>query len=205
MLSLGTEKLLAFSTADARVMLPSTLPPPSRAATSTARRSFVYMFERFASVACFLRLIVAHLEWPDITLHLPQQVVVETGLAHELRMEGCHNQAPLLQDDRALLERGQNLDAGPDPLDPRRADEHPAHRVLDAAHVDIRFEGVDLATVRVATYGDVHQREQRVATEHLGGEHDHAGARAEDRHPVGRARTQRLDQVVGADELPDRG
>ena len=43
-------------------MLPSTLPPPSRAATSTARSSFAYMFERLASVAPFLRLIVAHFE-----------------------------------------------------------------------------------------------------------------------------------------------
>ena len=62
MFSLGTEKPFAFSTALASVMLPSTLPPPSRAATSTARRSFAYMFERLASVASFLRLIVAHLE-----------------------------------------------------------------------------------------------------------------------------------------------
>ena len=62
MLSAGTEKLLAFSTAEARVMLPSTLPPPSRAATSTARRSFAYMFDRFESVASFFRLIVAHFE-----------------------------------------------------------------------------------------------------------------------------------------------
>ena len=62
MLSFGTEKDFAFSTAEARVMFPSTLPPPSRAATSTARRSFAYMFERLASVASFFRLIVAHLE-----------------------------------------------------------------------------------------------------------------------------------------------
>ena len=62
MLSFGTEKLFAFSTADASVMFPSTLPPPSRAATSTARSSFAYMFERFESVASFLRRIVAHFE-----------------------------------------------------------------------------------------------------------------------------------------------
>ena len=62
MLSLGTLKLFAFSTAEASVMLPSTLPPPSRAATSTARSSLAYMLERLASVAPFLRLIVAHFE-----------------------------------------------------------------------------------------------------------------------------------------------
>ena len=68
------------------------------------------MFERLESVASFLRLIVAHLEWPDISLHLPQQVIVEPGLAHEFRMEGCHNEVALLQDDGAVLERRQHVD-----------------------------------------------------------------------------------------------
>src|SRR5947199_7532563 len=67
MLSFGTEASRAFSTADASVMLPSTLPPPSRAATSIARKSFANIFERFWSVASFFRLIVDHLEWPDIS------------------------------------------------------------------------------------------------------------------------------------------
>src|SRR5215468_9502254 len=102
MLSIGTEKLLAFSTADASVMFPSTFPPPSRAATSTARRSFANMFERFASAAPFLRLIVAHFEWPD-TSHLPEQVLVEPGLVHELRVEGCHDERALLQHDGTRL------------------------------------------------------------------------------------------------------
>ena len=62
------------------------------------------MFERLASAAPFFRLIVAHLEWPDIPSHLPQQVSVEPGLTHELGMEGCHKQVPLLQHDRSSLE-----------------------------------------------------------------------------------------------------
>ena len=37
-------------------------PPPSRAATSIARRSLANWFERFASFAAFFRLIVAHFE-----------------------------------------------------------------------------------------------------------------------------------------------
>src|SRR5207247_1516894 len=44
-----------------------TFPPPSRAATSIARSSLANIFERFWSVASFLRLIVDHLEWPDIS------------------------------------------------------------------------------------------------------------------------------------------
>ena len=63
MLSVGTEKLFAFSTAEASVMFAATSPlPPSRAATSTARSSFAYWFDRFASFAAFFRLIVAHFE-----------------------------------------------------------------------------------------------------------------------------------------------
>ena len=72
MFSVGTEKLFAFSTADASVMFAATSPlPPSRAATSTARSSFAYWFDRFASFAAFFRLIVAHLEWPDMRLPSP--------------------------------------------------------------------------------------------------------------------------------------
>ena len=87
------------------------------------------MFERFESVASFLRLIVAHLEWPDIALHLPQQVVVEPGLAHELRVEGCHNEVPLLAGRRAGPRTSRAPRRRADALDPRRADEDAAHRV----------------------------------------------------------------------------
>src|SRR5512132_389995 len=204
MLSFGTEKLLAFSTADASVMLPSTLPPPSRAATSTARRSFAYMFDRFASVASFLRLIVAHFEWPDIPLHLTHEVVVEPGLTHELWVEGCHNEVVLLQDDGPVLEGSEHLDCIAHALDPGRADEHAAHPMLDPADVEVGFERVHLAAVGVAANGDVHQREERVAAVDLACEDDHAGARAEDRHAGTRPLTDRLDQPVGASELADR-
>src|SRR5437899_8348124 len=100
MLSNGTENSRALSTADARVMFPSMLPPPSRAATSTARRSFAYVRLRFWSVASFLRLMVLHLEWPDTALHLPQQVPVQAAVADELRVERCHDQRALLETDR---------------------------------------------------------------------------------------------------------
>src|SRR5690348_6069046 len=41
-----------------------TSPPPMRAAVTTSRMSLVQARPRAASVAPFLRLIVAHLEWP---------------------------------------------------------------------------------------------------------------------------------------------
>src|SRR5680860_1592623 len=67
MLSLGTELSLAFCTALWRVGLASRLPPPSRAATSMKRSSLLHIFERWASAAPFLRLIVDHFECPDIS------------------------------------------------------------------------------------------------------------------------------------------
>src|SRR3954471_20299611 len=66
MLSLGIEASLAFWTASASAGLPSTSPPPSRAATVTARASLVNSLPRRESTIAFLCLIEAHLECPDI-------------------------------------------------------------------------------------------------------------------------------------------
>ncbi len=60
----------AFSIAAARVKFASGSPPPSRAAIVIARASFVNSWPRRASVAAFLCLIEAHLEWPDMGLIL---------------------------------------------------------------------------------------------------------------------------------------
>src|SRR4051812_20015362 len=66
MLSLGIEASLAFWTARASEGLPSASPPPSRAATVTARASLVNSLPLRASTTAFLCLIEAHLECPDI-------------------------------------------------------------------------------------------------------------------------------------------
>src|SRR5207248_11580818 len=66
MLSLGMEASRAFWMARARAGLPSGSPPPSRAATVTARASLVNCWPRRASTSAFLCLIECHLEWPDI-------------------------------------------------------------------------------------------------------------------------------------------
>ena len=66
MLSLGMLAARALSTTRRRRGLPAGSPPPMRAAVAISRISFVKTFPRLASMAPFLRLIVAHLEWPDI-------------------------------------------------------------------------------------------------------------------------------------------
>ena len=66
MLSLGIDASLAFWTASCSAGLPSSSPPPSRAAVVIARASFVKSLPRRESTIAFLCLIDAHLEWPDI-------------------------------------------------------------------------------------------------------------------------------------------
>src|SRR5436190_13826503 len=66
MLSLGIEASLAFWTARASAGLPSTSPPPSRAATVIARASLVNSLPLRESTIAFLCLIEAHFECPDI-------------------------------------------------------------------------------------------------------------------------------------------
>src|SRR5205814_1134903 len=117
MFSTGTDASRARSTAAARVMFPSTLPPPSRAATSICRSTLANILPRFWSVASFFRLIWLHLEWPDMRSHPRQEVLVEPGLADQLRVERGHHQVPLARHRRPPLVLGQHLDAGADLLD----------------------------------------------------------------------------------------
>src|SRR5919206_4596962 len=67
MLSLGTDDFFAFWMASYRVGLPAGSPPPVRAATSMFLMSLANIELRLASTTAFLCLVVAHLEWPDIS------------------------------------------------------------------------------------------------------------------------------------------
>src|SRR5687768_5495156 len=64
MLALGTLMALAAMTAARRRAFMSGLPPPSRAAIVTSLAALVNIAPRLASVAPFLRLMVAHRECP---------------------------------------------------------------------------------------------------------------------------------------------
>ena len=66
MVSVGIELSRAFWNIVRRVGFVSGSPPPSRAATSTWRISLANSLPRALSLAAFLCLMVAHLEWPDI-------------------------------------------------------------------------------------------------------------------------------------------
>lgn len=80
--------------------------------------------------------------------------------------------------------------------------------VGEAGHVQIALEGVDLATEGVAPHGDIEAAERLLtggATEQPVGQHDHARTRAEDRHAVGDALADRLDEVERAGQPAHRG
>src|SRR5438309_5630159 len=66
MLSIGMFTERALSIARRSRKFASGSPPPARAATMISRATFVNTAPRFASLAPFWRLIVDHLECPDI-------------------------------------------------------------------------------------------------------------------------------------------
>ena len=72
----------------------------------------------------------------------------------------------------------------------------PRTGMVDALDVHLVLERIDLPAVGVALHADVHHREQGIAALDPPGQHDHAGARPEDRHALqrrapGRARPGR--------------
>ena len=128
---------------------------------------------------------------------------MERGLAHQLRVERGREQAALPQDDGPVLVRGEHVDIGAHVLDPRSADEHTAHRVVDPVDVHVGLERIHLSAVGVATDGDVHQRKQRLAVEHALAI-TIIPAHAEDGHAVLRAFPQRIHQLARMRQLRDR-
>src|SRR5262245_32054722 len=66
MLSLGMLTARALSITSRSRGLPAGSPPPMRAAVAISRINFVKTFPRLASMAPFLRRILAHFEWPDM-------------------------------------------------------------------------------------------------------------------------------------------
>src|SRR5690606_6712281 len=81
MLSAGICCALASATALRSRGLPSTSPPPMRAAVVISLISLVKILPRTASLAPFFRLIVAHLEWPLI-----RPPIAKLGITHKAPM-----------------------------------------------------------------------------------------------------------------------
>src|SRR5262245_43288701 len=119
-----------------------------------ARESFEKSLPRFVSAAPFLCLMLDHLLCPD-TLLLPdelQKPPVDPRVVRQLRMEGRDEHAPLTGEHRVTVDLGEDLDARPCVLDPRRSDEHGPERLLVAGKIEIGLEARDLAAERIAPH-----------------------------------------------------
>src|SRR3984957_2938912 len=151
MLSFGIEYERALSTAFCSARLLAGSPPPSLAATMMLRASFEKSLPRFASAAPFLCLIDDHLLCPD-NLRLPDEIeehFVQPRVGGQFRMESGHEEPAFPGEHRPAVHLGEHLDTGPDILDPRRADEHGAHRLALTGDIEIGLERRDLTAERI--------------------------------------------------------
>src|SRR6185436_9095269 len=89
-------------------------------------------------------------------------------------MERRDKEASLPREYRMAVVLREHLDLRACVLDPRRADEDPAHRIYLTGELEVGLERVDLSPPRVALDLEVDEPEM-VAVED-----DHPGARAED-------------------------
>src|SRR6266576_7310452 len=111
MLSFGMEYDRAFSIAFCSARFPAGSGPPSFAATMIALESFEKSLPRLASAAPFLCLIEDHLLCPD-THRLPdsiQEQFVHARIFRQLRVERCHENPPVANEDRLALVLGEHL------------------------------------------------------------------------------------------------
>src|SRR5438067_13937554 len=99
MFSFGIEEERAFSIAFWRARFAAGSPPPSRAATISARESLEKSLPRFASAAPFLCLIELHLLCPDTALlpHELDKALVDAGVVGQHRTERGDDRPPLAQ------------------------------------------------------------------------------------------------------------
>src|SRR4051812_6107998 len=98
-------------------------------------------------------------------------------------METCDHDRARPAQYGFVVDRCEYLDVVAHALDPRRANEHGREgRSVDVAHVEIGFEAVDLPPPRVATHANVDDAELALigsSVQHVRGQQNHAGARAE--------------------------
>src|SRR5581483_4441166 len=86
--------------------------------------------------------------------HFSQEQLVQPQIAGKLWVKGgCHH-VTLTTQDRVVVDPCQHLDVVADPLDVRSPNEHRRDEP-HAVHLELGFEGVDLATERIAAHSDV--------------------------------------------------
>ena len=119
MLSFGIDASRAFCTIVRSDGLPSTSPPPWRAATSIWRASRANTLPRAASAAPFSCLMECHLECPLMQRTSWQEALVESQVARQLGMERRRPDRALADEHRVPVVGREHLDAAPHRLDQR--------------------------------------------------------------------------------------
>src|SRR3954465_9791676 len=104
-----------------RARLADGSPPPSRAATISARDSFEKRTPRFLSAAPFLCLIELHLLCPDMRLlfYQVEEPGVHASVVGEFGMERGDEHPPVARQHRMTFVLREDLDIRPRVLDPR--------------------------------------------------------------------------------------
>ncbi|MBM2822328.1 MAG: hypothetical protein HW413_1074 [Thermoleophilia bacterium] len=113
----------------------------------------------------------------------------------EFRMESRKQQPTVPNEYGLTVELAEHLDLATKLSDPRRTDEHPSQRPIVAGELDVGLEALHLATVGVAIDLEVCDAKM------LPVEHDHPGARPENRPPI---LTDRVIQAVKPGQVHDR-
>jgi arginase len=132
---------------------------------------------------------------------------VQTRVRSEFGVEGGREQAALADGHHLALVLGKRLDLWPKPGHDRGANEDGGERLLEALHIKLLFETVDLGAEGVALDRDVEQTERVLlrASGNLLGHEDHAHAGAPEGHAFAGASLQRLAEAVPLQEQAHGG
>ena len=103
---------------------------------------------------------------------------MDARVVGQLRMEGGDEEPSLARQHRVAVDLGEHLDVGPRLLEPRRADEDGAQRL-----VAVPLRSISRSASKLCTWRPNALRRVRVVAEAevVAVEDDHPGARAEDR------------------------
>ena len=120
-------------------------------------------------------------------------------VTREFRMKGADPHPALFGEHRTPIVLCEHDHRVTYPFDGRCADEHPRKiRAVESGNPQVGLEGIALTAVRVAPRGQIDGTQRGLigtAVEHLSGEEDEAGTRAEHRQPVADRVLQRVDEA----------
>ena len=124
---------------------------------------------------------------------------MKTRVVGEFWMERCHGTSSVTRKDSDTVERSQDFDIVANSLDQGCTNEHRMKRFGKACDLNVGFETVELAPVAVTTNCDVDQTEATLVwstAEHLCRTEDHPRAGAENRHAIGEAPLQGIEEAA---------